>query len=165
MKRKALFSPIPLIRTACEGARKPIAVDTPEPPATVWWHKRGGWVMTRARILLASIGLLMMVGCNDQVSEPRLQDTATARALLLDASAQADVINLNFVSIATGRDAGPQDGIFDSFTSVNLGSVNNNGYTSFRTAFEFSLSDLPTGSAINTAELIVRLGIFKAHVQ
>jgi len=73
----------------------------------------------------------------------------------------ADVINLNFVSFATGVDAGPQDGIFDSFTILNLGSVNNNGYTSFRTAFEFSLVDLPSGSRINSANLSVVLSNFE----
>jgi hypothetical protein len=72
-----------------------------------------------------------------------------------------DVINLNFVSVATGVDDGPQDGVFDSFTDANLGSVNNNGFTSFRTAFEFGLSGLPTGSTINSAKLIMVLSNFE----
>jgi hypothetical protein len=61
------------------------------------------------------------------------------------------------VSMATGVDDGPQDGIFDSFTISNLGSVVNNGFTSFRTAFEFSLSALPMGSTINSANLTMVL--------
>jgi hypothetical protein len=61
------------------------------------------------------------------------------------------------VSVATGVDDGPQDGIFDSFSIPNLGSVNNNGFTSFRTAFEFSLSALPVGSRINSANLTMVL--------
>lgn len=79
-------------------------------------------------------------------------------ALFLAAPAQADVINLNFVSVATGVDDGPQDGVYDSFTIPNLGSVVNNGWTSFRTAFEFSLSDLPSGSTINSVNITIALG-------
>jgi hypothetical protein len=63
----------------------------------------------------------------------------------------ADVLTLNVISIATGMDDGPQDGVFDSFTTANLGSVNNNGFTSFRTAFKFNLSGLPAGWTIDSA--------------
>ena len=75
--------------------------------------------------------------------------------------AHADAINLNVVSVATGEDNGPQDGVFDSLTGLNLGSVNNNGFTSFRTAFEYSLSGLPTGSTINSATLTMVLTNFE----
>ena len=47
-------------------------------------------------------------------------------------SASASVIDLNAVVVATATDDGPQDGIFDSFPPLNLGSVNNNGFESFR---------------------------------
>jgi hypothetical protein len=73
----------------------------------------------------------------------------------------ADVLNLNFVSVNTGVDDGPQDGIFDAFTPFNLGSVDNNGFTSFRTAFEFSLSGLPAGSIVNSAKLTMALSNFE----
>src|SRR4029079_16722324 len=82
-------------------------------------------------------------------------------AFSLAIPAHADAINLNVVSVATGEDNGPQDGVFDSFTILNLGSVNNNGFTSFRTAFEFSLSGLPTGSTINSATLTAVLTNFE----
>ena len=65
-------------------------------------------------------------------------------AFSLAIPAHAEAVNLKAVSFATGMDNGPQDGVFDSFTILNLGSVNNNGFTSFGTAFEFSLSGLPT---------------------
>ncbi|HJS17829.1 MAG TPA: hypothetical protein VJ785_03720 [Anaerolineales bacterium] len=81
--------------------------------------------------------------------------------LLLATPAQADGNSLNFVSAATGVDNGPQDGVFDSFTTLNLGSVNNNGFTSFRTAFEFSLSSFPPGSVITSARLTLLLSNFE----
>jgi hypothetical protein len=82
-------------------------------------------------------------------------------ALLRATPAQADVLNLNFVSVNTGVDNGPQDGIFDAFAPFNLGSVNNNGFTSFRTAFEFSVSGLPVGSTVNSAKLTMALTNFE----
>lgn len=82
-------------------------------------------------------------------------------ALLFAAPAAADVINLHYVSIATGVDDGPQDGNFDSVSSLDLGAVNNNGYTSFRTAFEFSLAGLPPGATINSATLTFPLSNFE----
>jgi len=84
--------------------------------------------------------------------------TAISVGLLLHAApAPADVIALNFIAAATGEDAGPQDGVFDGFAPFNLGSVNNNGWTSLRTAFEFDLSGVPTGSTITSAQLIMDL--------
>jgi hypothetical protein len=84
-------------------------------------------------------------------------------AVLLSTPAVADVISVSFVSVATGVDDGPQDGAFDSITAPGLGCVNNNGYTSFRTAFEFSLSALPAGATINTATLTVSLSNFEGQ--
>ena len=68
-------------------------------------------------------------------------------------------INLNYIAIGTGEDKGQQDGVFDAFAFS--GSVNNNGFTSLRTAFEFSLSGLPTGSTINSANLTMDLRNFE----
>jgi hypothetical protein len=73
--------------------------------------------------------------------------------------ASANVIDLNYVSVATGVDNGPQDGVFDSISPINLGLVNNNGFTSFRTAFEFDLSELPVGFTINSAQLSMALHV------
>ena len=82
-------------------------------------------------------------------------------AFSLAIPAHADALTLNVVSVATGADNGPQDGVFDTFTILNLGSVNNNGFTSFRTAFEFSLAGLPAGSTINSASLTMVLTNFE----
>ena len=82
-------------------------------------------------------------------------------ALLSAAPAPADVINLNYISVATGEDDGPQDGVFDSFSIPNLGSVNNNGWASLRTAFEFNISGLPTGFTLNKANLTFSIANFE----
>lgn len=71
---------------------------------------------------------------------------------------QATTVNLSFKSVATAVDDGPQDGVFDSFAPFNLGSVNNNGWTSFRTALEFDISAIPAGSVINAATLNMFFG-------
>jgi hypothetical protein len=81
---------------------------------------------------------------------------------LLAAPVPADTISRNYASVATGVDNGPQDGIFDDFAFFNLGSVNDNGYTSFRTVFEFNLSGLPPGSTINSAKLTIVLSNFES---
>lgn len=80
---------------------------------------------------------------------------------LLSTRALADVVTLNHASIATGVDNGPEDGVFDSFTSLNLGSVNDNGYTSFRTAMQFDLSALPLNIAVNRAALSFSISNFE----
>ena len=67
--------------------------------------------------------------------------------------ARGAVTNLNFVDAATALDNGPQDGVFDAFTPFNFGSVDNNGYSSFRTALEFDVSGIPPGSTIMAATL------------
>ena len=78
--------------------------------------------------------------------------------LLLAGPTSADVVNLKYASIATCVDEGPQDGVCDSFVDLsNLGLVNNNEYTSFRTAFEFDLSGLPAGAIVNSATLTMVL--------
>ena len=51
--------------------------------------------------------------------------------------------------------------MFDEFATFNPGSVNNNGGTSFRTAFEFDLSGLQPGSTINSALLTMALTNFE----
>jgi hypothetical protein len=68
---------------------------------------------------------------------------------------------LSYVSLATATDQGPQDGVFDAFVPDNLGSVNNNGYTSMRTAFEFSLAAIPPDATIDAAVLTVALSNFE----
>lgn len=73
---------------------------------------------------------------------------------------QQTVVDRNYVSIGTGVDSGPQDGVFDYLDAGNLGSVSNNGWTSYRTAFEFSLSSLPVGWTINSIKLTMSLDNF-----
>ncbi len=80
-----------------------------------------------------------------------------AAGLLFAAPAQADGIHFLYASIATGVDEGPQEGIFEHFTTGNLGSVNNNGYTSMRTAFEFDLSAAPAASQIASVTLTTEI--------
>jgi hypothetical protein len=80
-------------------------------------------------------------------------------------SASSENIDLFYVDGATAVDNGPQDGIFDAFAPANLGSINNNGFTSFRTALEFDLSIIPSGSVINSATLTVQAGVYDAGVR
>lgn len=68
--------------------------------------------------------------------------------------ARADgTLDLAWIAANTATDEGPQDGIFDAFAPFNFGSVNDNGWTSFRTAMEFSLAGLPPASTITSAKL------------
>jgi len=53
---------------------------------------------------------------------------------VVQSDVQATTVNLSFMSADTAVDDGPQDGVFDTFRPLNLGSVVNNGWTSFRTA-------------------------------
>lgn len=78
-------------------------------------------------------------------------------------TAAADEVNLDYMSADTASDNGPQDGVFDSFRPYNFGSVNNNGYTSFRTALEFDISTIPTGSVINSATLSFHAGCWEGE--
>lgn len=72
--------------------------------------------------------------------------------------ARAATANLAFAAAATAQDQGPQDGVFDAFSPLNLGSINNNGFSSYRTALEFNLSSIPPNSTILSATLDVFLG-------
>lgn len=83
---------------------------------------------------------------------------AVLLAFLFPARAAATLVDLDTLVIATASDKGPQDGIFDEFPPLNLGSVNNNGYTSFRTAMEFDLSAIPSDPIINKATLTMFVG-------
>ncbi len=84
-----------------------------------------------------------------------------AAVFLVALPARAGVINLNTVSVATAVDEGQQDGVFEAIDPVNLGLVNNNGYSSYRTSFEFDLAGLPGGATINSARLTVVLSNFE----
>jgi hypothetical protein len=75
------------------------------------------------------------------------------------------MIDLNVVADATATDDGPQDGVFDAFAPLNSGSVNNNGFTSFRTALEFDISAVPAGSMINAATLTMFVGFVEGTRQ
>ncbi len=77
---------------------------------------------------------------------------------VVQSEVQATTVSLSFKSATTAIDDGPQDGVFDSFAPFNLGSVNNNGWTSFRTALEFDISAIPAGSVINAATLTMSFG-------
>lgn len=72
---------------------------------------------------------------------------------IIHTQASASVVDATLTAAATAVDLGPQDGVFDAFTPLNFGSVNNNGFTSFRTAVEFDLSAVPTGAVVNAATL------------
>ena len=78
---------------------------------------------------------------------------ALGMLLVFVSPARADSIVLTPADFATGEDFAQQDGVYDAFTLLNLGSVNNNGGTSFTTAMEFSLGAIPNGSTINSATL------------
>jgi PEP-CTERM motif len=78
--------------------------------------------------------------------------------LLFDSPAVAAQITFSPVVFEAAVDDGPEDGIFDAFVDASqVGSVNDNGFTSFRTAFEFSLEGIPVESTINSATLMFRL--------
>jgi len=83
--------------------------------------------------------------------------------LVLASRAAAADLTLNTVSVATAVDLGPQDGAFDLISTLDLGAVNNNGWTSFRTAFEFGLSGIPAGSAVHSARLTLVMSNFEGE--
>src|SRR5688500_14001867 len=103
----------------------------------------------KASRLVALSSALLVSGCVNETTGPRTELVRAAAAPI--ASIGPAAIHLDYIDIATGVDDGPQDGIFDTFTIPNLGSVNNNGFTSFRTAFEFNLADIPAGASIGQA--------------
>ena len=80
--------------------------------------------------------------------------------LLFGSPVAADSITLNAIAFASASDDGPQDGIFDDFI-IGRGSINNNGFTSFRTALEFGLAAIPSGSIVNSAALTLSLNNFE----
>ena len=112
--------------------------------------------MKRAKSLFAAVSMLIPMACADQATEPQLPHAIPGGTFSVAAPLHQSM-KLDYVSVGTGVDAGPQDGTFDSFTIPNLGSVNNNGWTSFRTAVEFSLSGLPATATINSATLSVAI--------
>lgn len=87
---------------------------------------------------------------------------ALAAVLLAAPAVRAQgALDLPFVAAATATDDGPQDGIFDQFAPYNYGSVNDNGWTSFRTALEYDLSRFPAGTAIGSASLRFAIGVWE----
>jgi len=85
-------------------------------------------------------------------------------ACILGASSYARAdgsLELRSVAAATASDEGPQDGVFDAFVPFNFGSVANNGWTSYRTAFEFSVADVPSGSTLSGATLTISIGAWE----
>jgi hypothetical protein len=86
-------------------------------------------------------------------------------SFLTPSQAAATVVELSYTVAATATDDGPQDGVFDAFAPFNFGSVNNNGYTSFRTALEFDISAVPAGSVINAATLTIVVGFVEGTRQ
>lgn len=80
-------------------------------------------------------------------------------------SGMADSITLSDVISGTAEDYGPQDGVFDVLDPPYLwpGSVNNNGYTSIRTAFEFSQVDIPAASMVDSAFLALYLNNWEGN--
>jgi hypothetical protein len=79
----------------------------------------------------------------------------TALLVFSGACGHASVISLPLADAATAIDNGPEDGVFDEFSPVNFGAINENGFTSFRTAVDFGLAAIPKGSTINAANLSV----------
>lgn len=73
----------------------------------------------------------------------------------------AMTIDLNFTASNTAKDNGPQDGVFDAFSPIDFGAVNNNGFTSFRTAMEFALPTIPPGAGILDSMLTFSFGFIE----
>src|ERR1041385_4608535 len=102
---------------------------------------------------------------NPNTMKPEILTPLYCALLLAMAPARAAaplVTAPNPIAVATAIDDGPEDGVFDEFTSANLGSVNNNGYTSMATAFEFDLSSIPRGSSVTAATLSVFVNFVEA---
>ena len=88
------------------------------------------------------------------VSAKKLLCSAIA-LLILAPAVNSEAIIKQYSVGSTGIDNGPQDGMFDEFTEPNLGSVNNNGFTSMRTAVEFDIAEFrgPVESATLTVDI------------
>ena len=99
------------------------------------------------RIILAcgAVGLLLSVACGN-ATEPL----------------ESRTIDVSPTIIATGEDAGPQDGEFDRFWDApNVGMVANNGFGNNRTTMEYALSELPSIATVTSATLRLPLLIFE----
>jgi hypothetical protein len=93
-----------------------------------------------------TLAIVVVLGCGSDSAAP-LREVTT------------DVEPTVFV---TAEDIGPQDGAFDAFrTDPNLGAVNNNGFGSYRTAFEFPLPFQPSDAQIVSFTLRLPLLIFE----
>lgn len=86
-------------------------------------------------------------------------------SVLIPTQASATVVDFRYTVAGTASDDGPQDGVFDAFSPLNFGSVNNNGFASFRTALEFDISAVPAGSEINAATLTIFVGFVEGARQ
>jgi hypothetical protein len=84
--------------------------------------------------------------------------TALACGGATEPARHSAVVEVSPAAIATGEDFGPQDGTFDRLTTTNLGSVNNNGFTSFRTALEYRLPALPSDAIVDSIALKLAIG-------
>ena len=87
-----------------------------------------------------------------------LSALALSLAAAVPLVSRAAVLDVYYSSLATGRDGGPQDGVFDAIVAPGMAGVSNNGWTSMRTAFEFTLSALPTNAVINAATVTMTVG-------
>jgi hypothetical protein len=83
-----------------------------------------------------------------------------AAVFMVAGHATAAVLELSPCDIKTARDNGPQDGIFDEFAPFNLGSIVNNGFTSFATSMQFCLPALPPGATVNSATVLFSIRNF-----
>lgn len=108
--------------------------------------------------------LTIVAACADGPTElerpPSVDPVPYLEGAALEGTA-SELVLIVPVDVATGTDDGPQDGSFDRLTPENLGSVNNNGFTSFRTSFEFSLGQIPPGSAVSGATLTFDISAFE----
>lgn len=117
--------------------------------------------MLPRRFCFALLGPLVAIGCMDPSASPVAPALVSSVPSAAAAVTPASVLVLNYTTIATGVDNGPQDGTFDSFTIPNLGSINNNGFTSFRTALAFDLSPIPPSATITSAILDFHVSSFQ----
>lgn len=115
--------------------------------------------MLPRRLCFALLGPLFAIGCMDPGASP-VSPVSVVPGVTV-AVTPASTLVLNYTSIATGRDNGPQDGNFDSFTIPGLGAINNNGFMSFRTALEFDLSAIPASATISSAILDFHVSSFE----
>lgn len=99
---------------------------------------------SRRMVIVLALLLVTLPACAEGPTEPDSRRPFMSQV----AQPASRSVHLSVASAATAADDGPQDGIFDRLTPANLGSVNNNGFTSFRTALEFPLAAIPEGATI-----------------